>query len=181
MKTKLPFRSGSNKSTFGFGHAHKAKAWLFVFFVQCTPRFFVIIPFFPLVSCLLLDFIYKVNVSQKTLQKVKFFTKKWQVVGRSDFPSNLPVKSNRFLACKSCPIHGSFLIWAHFFIVERDDVTNGRRTVVPSRAVSGGSSVNGLKELKASGIGLYLEIKHCERILGKLCLFRLNISITSEK
>ena len=25
MKTKLPFRSGSNKSTFGFGHAHKAK------------------------------------------------------------------------------------------------------------------------------------------------------------
>ena len=31
------------------------------------------------------------------LQKVKFFNKKGQVVGRPDFPSILPVKSYRFL------------------------------------------------------------------------------------
>ena len=97
MKTTLPFRSGSNKSTFGFGHVHKA--------------FFV---FFPLVACLSQDFIYEEKVFQKTLKKVKFFNKKWQVVGKPDFPLILPVKSDRFSVCKSGPIHGSSFIWALF-------------------------------------------------------------------
>ena len=83
------------------------------------------------------------------LQKVKFFNKKWQVEGRPDFPLILPVKSDRFFTCKSGSIHESSLIWAlkkiysfclswvqkTFFIIKRDDVTNGRRTVVLLRAV----------------------------------------------
>ena len=39
----------------------------------------------------------KVKVSQKTVKKVieNFFNKKWQVVGRPDFPSILPAKSGK--------------------------------------------------------------------------------------
>ena len=80
-KTKLPFHSGSNKLTFGFGHARKAKFrdidFSFSFFY--SPFFFILILFFPLVAGLSLDFIYEVKVSQKMLKKVKFLTKsgKW--------------------------------------------------------------------------------------------------------
>ena len=70
-------------------------------------------PFFLLVAGLSLDFIYEVKVSQKTL-KLKFFNKKWQVAGRRDFPSILPVKSDRFFTCKFGPIHEIFFVWALF-------------------------------------------------------------------
>ena len=39
------------------------------------------------------------------LKKVKFFNKKWQVAARPDFPSILPVKSDRVFGYKSGPIH----------------------------------------------------------------------------
>ena len=83
------------------------------------------------------------------------------MVERPDFPSILPVKSDRFFACKSRANKIS-LIWAllkkmssfclskvqktSFIMNKRDDVTNGRRTAVPSRAVSGGLGVNGLNQ-----------------------------------
>ena len=60
-----------------------------------------------------------------------FLNMKWQVVGRSDFPSILSVKSDRFFTCNSDPIHKTSLIWA--FDINRDVVTNGRKTLVPSR------------------------------------------------
>ena len=97
----LPFLSGSKISTFDFGHAHKAKVlFLFLFL------------FFPLVVGLSLDFIYIVKVSLKTKKKVNLFNKKWQVVGRPDFLSSLPVKSDRFFACNSDSIYEISLVWA---------------------------------------------------------------------
>ena len=44
----------------------------------------------------------------KTLKKVKFFNKKWQV--NKYCPLILPVKSERFFACYSGPIHETSLI-----------------------------------------------------------------------
>ena len=77
-------------------------------------------PIFFLVDGLSLEFIYEIKVLQETLKKVKFFNKKWHMVARPDFPSILPVKSDRFFACKSGPIHeinvlGTFL--KGFFLV----------------------------------------------------------------
>ena len=69
------------------------------------------------------------------------------MVGGPDFPSILPVKSDRFVNLAQ---FARALSFGHFlkdfffllllgtkmtFIIKRDDVTNGRRTVVPSRAV----------------------------------------------
>ena len=80
------------------------------------------------------------------LKKVTFFDKKWQVVGRPDSPLILPVKSKRFFARALSFGHflkDFFLLFElgtkdNFNIIERDEVTNGRRTVVPSRVVSSG-------------------------------------------
>ena len=81
--------NGSNKSTFGFGHAHKAVG-------------------------LTLDVIYVVKVTQKTLKKVTFFLTKWEMVERPVFLSILTVKSYRFLTCYSGAFHEISLIWARF-------------------------------------------------------------------
>ena len=94
----------------------KAHARSLIFcFLHSTPHSFsfLFFFFFILVVGLSLDFNYEVKVSQKTLKKVKFFNK-WQVVGRPDFPSISPVKSDRFFACKSGPIHKSSLSFGHF-------------------------------------------------------------------
>ena len=66
-----------------FEREKEPEALLFIFFVL-LPVLFCSYSIFPLVAGLPLDFIYEVKVSQKML-KVKFFNKKWQVVGRSDF------------------------------------------------------------------------------------------------
>ena len=52
--------------------------------------------------CWPLTRLYLRKVSQKAL-KVKFFNNKWQVAGRPDFSLILPVKSDRFFACKIWP------------------------------------------------------------------------------
>ena len=93
-------------------------------------------------------------------KEVKFFTKKWQAIARPDFPSILPVKSDRFFACKSVPIHEISpshvlkdfflllnLVMKDTFIIKSDDVTNGRRSMVSSRLLLASVEVSGLNPL----------------------------------
>ena len=91
MRTKQNFEKKTRKET---------RSLTFCFF-RSTPRSFSFYSIFPLVAGLSLGFIYEVKFSQQTLKKAKLFNKRWQVVGRPDFSLILPVKTDRFFACKS--------------------------------------------------------------------------------
>ena len=76
VKTKLPFLSGSIKSTFSLRHGHKANFFEkkqnkldFSFSSFHSPFFFVLISFLSLVAGLSLDFIYEVKVSPENAEE----------------------------------------------------------------------------------------------------------------
>ena len=110
----------------------------------------------PLVAGLSLDFIYQVKVSQKTMKKVKFFNK-WQVVARPNFPQLCQSNLIGFLHVNLAQFTRS-LSFGHFLkdffhllelvmkniFIKRNDVTNGRRSMVRSWPVLSGVGVNGL-------------------------------------
>ena len=87
-KTKLSFRAGSHKSTFGLGMRTKQYFEILTFFFVLLPVFSFSF-YFPPRCWPFTRLIYEVKVPQKTRKKVKFLNKKWQVVARPDFPSIL--------------------------------------------------------------------------------------------